>query len=95
MQQTRTKLVVGVLDGFDLLRSSIAWNHGRIMYGFNIDVRDSGCRFIIKTFTKGRAEICFINASTIERCLEVLEAHLYSNANVGVKWKPDKYYTEK
>ena len=81
-----------LLDGYDGICKSVALGHSRVLYGINVDVRPSRARIILKTFTGGRAEIAFINASDIERCLEVLEAFVTTNANVGVKWKPDKYY---
>jgi len=79
-------------EGLDGLSEYIAWHHARVLYGINFDVRPSGARIILKTLTAGRAEIAFINASTLERCLEVLESYLTSDANVGVQWKPDKYF---
>lgn len=80
------------VDVFSRLFESVAFGQGRVLYGINLDVRGDGCRIILKTFTDGKAEICFINASTLDRCCEVLDSFLTSNASSGVKWKTDMYY---
>jgi hypothetical protein len=82
------------LDAFATLYESVAFNHRRILYGLNYDVRDGNVRIILKTYTNNRPEICFINASTFEQVLDVLEAFLITNNKTGVDWKPDKYYKE-
>lgn len=90
MKDTRAVLHWDVL--FDALFEEVAYNHGRVLYGLNFDVRTAACRVILKTYTDGRAEICYINASTLERCLEVLNAFLNTNSTTGVEWMKDQYY---
>lgn len=82
------------LDCFDALVKSIAHSHGRALYGINFDVRGEGTRIILKAYTNGRPEIAFINASTVGRCVELLDYWIKSKSNIGVEWKPDKYYRE-
>lgn len=81
-----------IILGYDGICKSIAYNHGKLLYGINLDVRPDGTRIILKTLTRGRGEICFINASSLERCLEVLESFVETSSAVGVQWKPDKYF---
>lgn len=80
------------IDTFEALAKSIGFSQKRSLYGINLDIRPEGCRIILKTYTDGKAEICFINASTFDRCSEVLTAFLESNADTGVKWRTDMYY---
>lgn len=78
----------------ETLVECIAFSTQRNLYGYNVDFRGSGARIILKAHTNGRAEIAFINASTVERCVEVLDAFLHTTAKTGVEWRPDKYYKE-
>lgn len=79
-------------EGIQRLGEYIGWHYRRVLYGVNFDFRPDGARIILKVTNNGRGEIAFINASTLERCFEVLEAFITTNSDVGVKWKPDKYY---
>jgi hypothetical protein len=79
-------------EAYYRLGEYIGWHYGRVLYGVNFDFRADGCRIILKATRGGRGEIAFINASSSERCFEVLEAFVTSDADVGVKWKTDKYY---
>ena len=74
------------------LFESVVFGTGKVLYGINIDSRPEGCRIILKTFTKGKPEICFINASTFERCCELIDTFCNTTSDIGVKWYPDKYY---
>lgn len=77
---------------FDQMHESVAFSHSRRLYAINMDVRPGGCRIILKAFTNNRPEIAFINASTPERCCELLDAWFSTKAKMGIDWKPDKYY---
>jgi hypothetical protein len=87
-----TKATEALIDGFDGLFKTICYADGRLLYGVNIDARASECRIILKTFTNGRPEIAFINATSLERCIEIIEAFVDTNNKTGVVWRPDKYY---
>jgi len=75
-----------------MLQEIVGHSHGRGLYNFSIELRDDRSRIMLKTYTSGRAEICFVNASTLDNCIEVLSAFLDTTNNVGVKWTEDKYY---
>lgn len=79
-------------EGIQRIGEYIGWHYGRVLYGVNFDFRPDGARIILKVTIGGRGEIAFINASTLERCFEVLEAFITTNSDVGVKWKSDQYY---
>jgi len=80
------------LQSYDSIFESVVFGTGKILHGINFDVRPEGCRIILKTLTKGKPEVCFINASTLEGCLETLYAFCHTTTNMGIKWKPDQYY---
>lgn len=83
-----------ILIDFDALAECVSHSTGRHLYGFNVDFRNEGCRIVLKAYTNKRSEIAFVNASTAERVIEVLDAFLHTNGTHGVEWRPDKYYKE-
>lgn len=75
------------------LAKNVLWLTGQELTGINFTHKKTKWTMVIKVRTdKGTNLVSFVDADSIEDCLQFLDAALHTTA-VHLKWYPDKFST--